>query len=167
MAEKAEKKEYRRRGRRAGERTGHASAVALRWRQAERARDAWVGQERAWQQVEAACALFRADGPLPTRAPAEAAVAAALPGERWAPVGAENGAEFPDGVTGQAVFSWGGPSDPFSGHSSPIWPTSSPPAMVARASNTFGSILAPRHRTEASTNTALVTAPWCRLPNWP
>ncbi len=90
VAEQAEKKEYRRRrGRRAGKRTGHASAVALRWRQAERAFDAWVSQERAWQQAEAACTLFRADGSLPTRAQAAAAVAAALPGlpgPRWAKV---------------------------------------------------------------------------------
>jgi hypothetical protein len=90
VAEKAERKEYRRRrGRRAGKRTGHASAVALRWRQAERAFDAWGDQQRAWQQVEAACTLFGADGSLQSRARAEAAVAAALPGlpgKRWAKV---------------------------------------------------------------------------------
>jgi hypothetical protein len=90
VAEKAEKKERQRRRRRcAGKRTGHASVVALRWRQAERAFDAWGEQERAWQQVEAACKLFDVKGSLPTRAQAEAAVAAALPGlpgKRWAKV---------------------------------------------------------------------------------
>jgi hypothetical protein len=90
VADKAEGKEYRRRrGRRAGKRTGHATVVALRWRQAERAFDAWGRQERAWRRAEAACALFRAGGSLQARAQAEADVAAALPGlpgKRWAKV---------------------------------------------------------------------------------
>jgi hypothetical protein len=89
-AEKAEKKEWRRqRGPRAGPRTGHASAVALRWRQAERAFDAWAAEECAWGRVTAALARWGADGQLPTRAQAEAAEAAALPGlpgPRWAKV---------------------------------------------------------------------------------
>jgi hypothetical protein len=90
VAEKAAKKERRRRRQKhAGKRSGHASVVALRWRQAERAFDGWVQQERAWQQVEAACKLFDDKGSLRTRAQAEAAVAAALPelpGKHWAKV---------------------------------------------------------------------------------
>jgi hypothetical protein len=89
-AEKAEKKERRRQRRpRAGKRSGHASVVALRWRQAEAAFDAWGRQERAWQQVEAALTLFDSAGSLPTPTQAEAAVAAVLPelaGQRWAKV---------------------------------------------------------------------------------
>jgi hypothetical protein len=84
---KAEKKERRRcRGRRAGKRTGHASVVALRWRQAEVAYQRWCSQEQAWQQVMSAFTLFDASGQLPTRAQAEATVAAALPvltGKHW------------------------------------------------------------------------------------
>jgi len=89
-ADKADKNERRRqRGPRAGKRSGHASAVALRWRQAEKAFDAWGREERAWRQVEAVLTLFRADGSLQTRTQAEAAVTAALPhlpGPRWAKV---------------------------------------------------------------------------------
>ena len=89
-ADKADKKERRRqRGPRAGKRNGYASAVALRWRQAEQAFDAWGREERAWQRVEAAFTLFRADGSLQTQVQAEGDVAAALPelpGRRWAKV---------------------------------------------------------------------------------
>lgn len=70
-------------------RTGRATVVAKRWRQAEQAFDAWGRQERAWQRIEAACTLFRADGALQTRAQAEAEVGAALPelaGPHWAKV---------------------------------------------------------------------------------
>jgi hypothetical protein len=85
---KADKKERRRcRGRRAGKRTGHASVVALRWRQAEAAYDCWCRQEQAWQQAASAFTLFDAGGQLQTRAQAEATVAAALPaltGPHWA-----------------------------------------------------------------------------------
>ena len=85
---KADKKERRRcRGPRAGKRTGHASVVALRWRQAEAAYDRWCRQEQAWQLAASAFALFDASGQLQTRARAEAAVAAALPeltGKPWA-----------------------------------------------------------------------------------
>lgn len=69
--------------------TGRATVVAKLWRKAEQAFDAWGRQERAWQRVAAACALFRDDGSLQTRAQAEAEVAAALaelPGPRWAKV---------------------------------------------------------------------------------
>ena len=69
--------------------TGRATVVAKLWRQAEQAFDAWGRQERAWQRVAAALTLFRSDGSLPTRAQAEAAVAAAVPdlaGSRWAKV---------------------------------------------------------------------------------
>lgn len=89
-ADQAEKKERRRQRRpRAGKRSGHASAVALRWRQAEKAFDTWGREERAWQRVEAALTLFDATGALPTPAQAEATVAAVLPdlvGQRWAKV---------------------------------------------------------------------------------
>jgi hypothetical protein len=89
-ADKADKNERRRqRGPRAGKRSGHASVVALRWRQAEKAFDAWGREERAWRQVEAALTLFRGDGSLQTRSQAEADVMAALPqlpGPRWAKV---------------------------------------------------------------------------------
>jgi len=84
---KTDKKERRRcRGRRAGKRTGHASVVALRWRQAEAAYKRWCCQEQAWQQVTSAFTLFDASGQLQTRAQAEATVAAALPvlaGKHW------------------------------------------------------------------------------------
>jgi hypothetical protein len=84
---KADKKERRRcRGRRAGKRTGHASVVALRWRQAEAAYQRWCRQEQAWQQVTSAFTLFDACGQLQTRAQAEATVAVALPvltGQHW------------------------------------------------------------------------------------
>jgi hypothetical protein len=87
---KADKKERRRcRSRRAGKRTGHASVVALRWRQAEAAYDRWCRQEQAWQRAASAFVLFDASGQLQTRAQAEADVAAALPalvGPRWAKV---------------------------------------------------------------------------------
>jgi hypothetical protein len=77
---KADKKERKRcQGRRAGKRTGHASVVALRWRQASAAYDRWCCQEQAWQQVTPAFTLFDAAGQLQTRAQAEATVAAALP----------------------------------------------------------------------------------------
>jgi hypothetical protein len=69
--------------------TGRATGVAKRWRQAEQAFDAWGREERAWQRVEAACTLFRADGSLQTRAQAEAdggAALAELAGPRWAKV---------------------------------------------------------------------------------
>jgi len=69
--------------------TGRATVVAKLWRKAEQAFDAWGREERAWQRVEAACTLFRADGSLQTRTQAEAAVVAALPelpGQRWAKV---------------------------------------------------------------------------------
>lgn len=83
----ADKKERRRcRGLRAGKRTGHASVVALRWRQAEAAYNRWCCQERAWQQVRSAFALFDASGRLQTRAQAAATVAAVLPvltGKHW------------------------------------------------------------------------------------
>jgi hypothetical protein len=85
---KADKKERRRcRGPRAGKRTGHASVVALRWRQAEAAYDHWSRQEQAWQQASSALVLFDAGGQLQTRTQAEATVAAALPaltGQHWA-----------------------------------------------------------------------------------
>lgn len=85
---KADKKERRRcRGRRAGKRTGHASVVALRWRQAEAAYDRWCRQEQAWHQAASAFALFNVSGQLQTRAQAEATVAVALPeltGPHWA-----------------------------------------------------------------------------------
>jgi hypothetical protein len=84
---KADQKERRRcRGRRAGKRTGHASVVALRWRQAEAAYQRWCCQEQAWQQAASALTLFDAAGQLQTRAQAEATVAAALPvltGQHW------------------------------------------------------------------------------------
>jgi hypothetical protein len=84
---KADKKERKRcRGRRAGKRTGHASVVALRWRQANAAYERWCGQEQAWQQATAAFTLFDASGQLQTRVQAEATVAAALPvltGKHW------------------------------------------------------------------------------------
>src|SRR5258708_1104284 len=75
---KADQKERRRcRGRRAGKRTGHASVVALRWRQAEAAYDRWCRHEQAWHQAASAFALFNVSGQLQTRAQAEATVAAA------------------------------------------------------------------------------------------
>jgi hypothetical protein len=84
---KADKKERRRcRGLRAGKRTGHASVVALRWRQAEAAYQRWCGQEQAWQRLTSAFTLFDASGQLQTRAQAEATVASALPvltGQPW------------------------------------------------------------------------------------
>ena len=84
---KADKKEQRiRRGRRPGSRAGHASAVALRWRQANAAYDQWCRQGQAWQAVTSAFTLFDAAGQLQTRAQAEATVAAALPaltGQHW------------------------------------------------------------------------------------
>jgi hypothetical protein len=84
---KADKKERRRRrGLRAGKRSGHASVVALRWRQAEAAYNRWCRQEQAWQQVTSAFALFDPCGRLQTRAQAETTVAAALPvltGKHW------------------------------------------------------------------------------------
>src|SRR5450432_1205201 len=53
-------------------------------------------------------------------------------------------------------------------------PTSSPPAIVARASNTFGDTDAESHRTEPSANPTFVTIGWdhelpprCRLANCP
>jgi hypothetical protein len=85
---KADKKEQRRcRGLRAGKRSGHATVVAMRWRQAQAAYDDWCRQEQAWQQVASAFTLFDASGQLQTRAQAEATVAAALPvltGTAWA-----------------------------------------------------------------------------------
>jgi hypothetical protein len=84
---KADKKERRRcRGRRAGKRTGPASVVALRWRQAQAAYDRWCCQEQAWQQVVSAFTLLDPSGRLQTRAQAAATVAAALPvltGTHW------------------------------------------------------------------------------------
>jgi hypothetical protein len=84
---KADRQEQRRcRGPRAGKRTGHASAVALRWRQANTLYDRWCAQQQAWQQVESAMVLFDSSAGLQTRARAEAAVAAALPvltGKHW------------------------------------------------------------------------------------
>jgi hypothetical protein len=84
---KADKKERKRcRALRAGKRTGHATAVASRWRQANAAYDRWCSQEQAWQQVKSALTLFDAAGQLQTREQAEATVAAALPaltGKHW------------------------------------------------------------------------------------
>jgi hypothetical protein len=85
---KADKKERkRRRGPRPGKGYGQASAVALRWRQAEAVYARWCSQEQAWHQVTSAFTLFDASGHLQTRAQAEATVAAALPvltGNHWA-----------------------------------------------------------------------------------
>jgi hypothetical protein len=81
-----QKETKRRRGRRPGQGYGRAAAVALRWRQAQAAYDHWCHQEPAWQQVASALTLFDAAGHLPTRAQAEATVAAALPaltGQHW------------------------------------------------------------------------------------
>jgi hypothetical protein len=89
-ADAQDKRERRRqRGPRAGKRSGHATAVARCWRQAEQVFDAWSRQERAWQQVAAAFTLFGPTGQLQTRTQAEAVVAAALLellGQRWAKV---------------------------------------------------------------------------------
>jgi hypothetical protein len=89
--EKAEKaqRDLKRPGNYGYRKTGRATVVAKLWRQAEQAFDAWGREERAWQRVEGALTLFGADGSLPTRAWAEAAVAAAVPdlaGPRWAKV---------------------------------------------------------------------------------
>jgi hypothetical protein len=81
-----QKERKRRRGRRPGKGYGRGAAVARRWRQAEAAYAHWCHQEQAWQQVRSAFTLFDASGQLPTRAQAEATVAAALPaltGTHW------------------------------------------------------------------------------------
>jgi len=89
--EKADKadKALKRPGNYGYRKTGRATVVARLWRQAEQSFDAWGQEERAWQRVAAALTMFRGDGSLPTRARAEAYVAAALPDlavPRWAKV---------------------------------------------------------------------------------
>jgi len=87
-AEKAEKA-LKRPGNYGYRKTGRATVVAKLWRQAGQAFDAWSQEERAWQRVAATLTLFGVDGSLPTRAQAEANVAAALPeltSPRWAKV---------------------------------------------------------------------------------
>jgi hypothetical protein len=87
-AEKAEKA-LKRPGNYGYRKTGRATVVAKLWRQAGQAFDAWGQEERAWQRVAATLTLFGVDGSLPTRAQAEAVVAAARPdltGPRWAKV---------------------------------------------------------------------------------
>jgi hypothetical protein len=65
---------------------GRYAAVALRWRQAERAFDRWSRQERAFERLRAGLRLFTPQGQLntPERAEAEArAVLAELDGPEW------------------------------------------------------------------------------------
>ena len=81
------REQQRCRRRHAGKRTGYATVVARRWRQAEAAYTCWCRQEQAWQRVASAFTLFDASGQLQTRTQAEATVAAALPeltGQFWA-----------------------------------------------------------------------------------
>src|SRR5262249_21828254 len=66
---------------------GWRQTAPLRWRQAAAAFDRWSAQEKSWQRVQAALALFSPEGELNTREKAAAAVAAALPvlsGPGWA-----------------------------------------------------------------------------------
>lgn len=53
-------------------------AAQRRWQQAEKAWDRWVAQAWVWEQLRAALRLFTPEGPLNTRARAEAEVRAAL-----------------------------------------------------------------------------------------
>jgi hypothetical protein len=59
-------------------RTGPAVRASFAWKKAEKARDDWQTQERAWQTTKEAFQLFTPTGELNTRARAEAVLAETL-----------------------------------------------------------------------------------------